>query len=318
MKKIIAVIGAGNIGTRHLQAILKCQEPCDVFAVEPSEVAIAKAQKILQEQYGRVTFCSKVTQLPKNLEVVIVAVSSKIRRKIVEELLIHSNVKYLILEKVLFPQVEDYIAVKQMLEKTNTKAWVNCVRRSWPYTKRLQELFSNSEHISMYVSGNMWGIGCNTIHYIDWLSAITQSDLIPVFDISEIDDEIIASKRTGYVEFTGKLFVKLGTHNLQLTSEHGVFDGFHITIEDDNILCTLREIGDKGTNIIRNYITGENIIEEYECPYQSNLTNRIIFSLLTEGKCALVGYEQSMRQHIPMIKAFLEKMGKENGYCNIT
>lgn len=315
---VIAVIGAGNIGTRHLQAILKCQEPCSIFAVEPSENARAKAQQTLAEQQERVTFCSEIAQLPRGLEVVIVAVSSKVRRQIVEELLAHATVKYLILEKVLFPQVEDYIAVKELLEQTGTKAWVNCVRRSWPYTKRLQELFAQSKQVSMHVSGNMWGIGCNTIHYVDWLCAITQSDLVPVFDISKLDDEILESKRSGYVEFTGDLFAKLGTHSLQLTSKQGTFDGFHITIEDDAITCTMREIGDKGTNIIRNRTTGEEVVEEYECPYQSNLTNRIVSPLLTEHVCPLVEYEQSMREHIPMIQAFLEKIGTDSGYCNIT
>lgn len=315
---IIAVIGAGNIGTRHLQAILKCQEPYNIFAVEPSENARAKAQQALAEQQDRVTFCSEIAQLPRVLEVAIVAVSSKVRRQIVEELLAHATVKYLILEKVLFPQVEDYIAVKELLEQAGTKTWVNCVRRSWPYTKRLQELFAQSKQVSMHVSGNMWGIGCNTIHYVDWLCAITQSDLVPVFDISKLDDEILESKRFGYVEFTGDLFATLGTHSLRLTSKQGTFDGFHITIEDDAITCTMREIGDKGTNIIRNRTTGEEVVEEYECPYQSNLTNRIVSLLLTEHVCPLVEYEQSMREHVPMIQAFLEKIGTDSGYCNIT
>ena len=235
-----------------------------------------------------------------------------------EELLAHATVKYLILEKVLFPQVEDYIVVKELLEQTDTKAWVNCVRRSWPYTQRLQELFAQSKQVSMHVSGNMWGIGCNTIHYVDWLCAITQSDLVPVFDISNLDDEILESKRSGYVEFTGDLFAKLGTHSLQLTSKQGAFDGFHITIEDDAITCTMHEIGDKGTNIILNHATEEKVVEEYECPYQSNLTNRIVSPLLTENVCPLVGYKQSMREHIPMIQAFLEKIGTDSGYCNIT
>lgn len=222
------------------------------------------------------------------------------------------------MKKSYFLDIEDYVTINELLEKTGTKAWVNCVRRSLPYTKRLQELFSHSKEIHMHVSGNLWGIGCNTIHYVDWICAITKSYLIPVFDISKLDNEILASKRPGYVEFKGSLFAKLGLHSLQLTSYKGIFNGFDITIEDEKIKYTLHEVGDKGTNVIYDKLTGEKLIEEYEYPCQSNLTNRVISSLLIKKVCPLVEYEQSMRQHIPMIEAFLKKIGTSIDYCNIT
>lgn len=318
MNATVAVIGAGNIGTRHLQAILKCSEVERIFAMEPSAQAVEKARQALGEEQGRVTFCSETAQLPPALDVVIVAVNSMVRRQIVEQLLAAVHVRYLILEKVLFPRVEDYEAVRQLLERTGTSAWVNCVRRSWPYTRRLQELFANSERVSMQVSGNLWGIGCNTIHYVDWLCAITKSDLVPVFDYSRLDNEILESKRSGYVEFTGELSATLGAHTLRLISWQGVFDGFHITLEDSTKLCTLREVGDRGVNIIRDRATGAEQTEEYECPYQSNLTNRVLSTLLSKNVCPLVGYEQSARQHIPMIQTFLKKLGTKSDVCNIT
>lgn len=318
MKAAIAVIGAGNIGTRHLQAILKCQEPCDIFAVEPNEQARDKSQEILGEQRNRVKFCSELYELPGALDIVVVAVSSMVRRKIVESLLEHVKVRFLILEKVLFPQIEDYAAIKALLDRTGTKAWVNCVRRAWPYTQRIQELFAQSKQVIMHVSGNMWGIACNTIHYVDWLCAVTQSDLVPEFDISRLDDEILKSKRSGYVEFTGELSVVMGNHTLVLTSNKGNFDGFVITVDNGEILCTLREHEDKGICTIYDRVTGKKTEEEYECPYLSNLTNRLVSMLLKEQSCPLVEYEQSVRQHIPMIQAFLRKLGTDSGYCNIT
>ncbi len=318
MNSTVVVIGTGNIGTRHLQAILKCEEPCDIYAVETSLAAQNKARETLGTLCQRVFFCDSISKLPEMLDVVVVAVSSKARRQVTEELLEHRTVRYLILEKVLFPQVEDYIAVQHLLKQTGTKAWVNCVRRSWPYTRRLQDLFSQSKQVSMKVNGNMWGLACNTIHFVDWLSAIMRVNEKPTFDISQLDDEILESKRCGYVEFSGTLLATLGANTLQLISREGIRGGLSTTLESECVTCHIEEMGDRGENSIYNRITGEIITENFECPYQSNLTNRIVSELLTKGTCALVEYDQSMEQHIPMIQAFLKKMGATDGYCNIT
>lgn len=318
----IAVIGIGNIGTRHLQAISKMTEDIHLFAVDPSEESIQKSKNIFFRTEGRiiqdVSYLEDIVALPSELAVAILAVSSAVRRKVLEELLERCTVRYMILEKVLFPREEDYYAVAELLKKHNVKAWVNCARRSWNYTQVLKGYFSGSEKVTMSVDGKMWGLACNTIHYIDLLSYLTDCDEVPQIDISYLDEKIIPSKRTGYVEFTGKLYVKIGTHSLRLISIPGEFQGFKIVIENDILCCNISEKGTEGINLKDNLYTGERVKEYFKVPFQSELTTQIISHILNTGNCELTPYSYSAKQHISMIRAFIKKIDNGTNYCNIT
>lgn len=318
MSAKVVVIGAGNIGTRHLQAILKCGESLEIFAVEPNKDAQKKSQEILGKISSRISYFIEIDELPKTIDIAIVAVNSGVRRQAVEQLLAYSSVKYMILEKVLFPYVKDYPEVEELLRNHDVKTWVNCARRSWPYTQTLKEYFCESSTISMCVRGNMWGLGCNSIHFIDFLSHLT-GRLDPVnIDISGLDDTIIPSKRSGYVEFTGELNVQIGPHNLKLISSQGVFDGFDIDIKSERIECHIKEKESSGVNFITNLSFGTCREELFEVPFQSSLTTQVLTNLLLTGTCPLTLYNDSIRLHVPMLRAFAEKLNGGSEYCNIT
>lgn len=314
----IAVIGAGNIGTRHLQAILKYDDPLQIFALEPSKDAQKRSQDVLGDISSRISYLNEVNELPKAIDIAILAVSSGVRRQAVEQLLAHGSVKYMILEKVLFPYVKDYPEVEELLRRYTVKTWVNCARRSWPYTRVLKAYFRESSKISMCIRGNMWGLGCNTIHYIDLLSHLT-SCLGPLcVDISGLDDTIISSKRTGYVEFTGELNVQIGSHTLKLVSSQGVFDGFAIDIKSERIECCIKEKGSSGINSITDLSLGTCRQEPFEVPFQSSLTTQVVADLLRTGTCSLTPYNDSIKLHVPMLRAFAEKLNGGSEYCNVT
>ena len=205
----VAVIGAGNIGTRHLQAIAKCDEDIELYAVEPVLEAAERSQEMVlnmpERRVQSIHYCDNIEKLPLAVDAAVIATGSLARRKVTEQLLAHASVKYLILEKVLFPCIEDYHAVGQLLVEKGVTAWVNCVRRSWPYMQTLKDRIGGKTPVTMSVEGNMWGIACNTIHYLDTLAWFTECDAPIEFDIGGLDDDVIDSKRSGYVEFTGEL-----------------------------------------------------------------------------------------------------------------
>lgn len=129
--KNVAIIGAGNLGSRHLQALALTDIPLAVQVVDPSEKSLDVAKERWQEMpinplVERVTFHKELDELNGNFDVVIVATSSKPRRAVVEKLLAKNKVRYMILEKVLFPRLSDYEDVGRLLERHNVKAWVNC------------------------------------------------------------------------------------------------------------------------------------------------------------------------------------------------
>lgn len=320
----IAVIGAGNIGTRHLQAITKCREDIRIYAVEPVPAAVEKSREMIKNTEGKhiqdVTYCASIDELPEQIAAAIVATGSMARRAVTEQLLAHADVSYLILEKVLFPRVADYSAVGELLRARGVKAWVNTVRRSWPAFRALKERFDWSGPISLSVEGTMWGLGCNTIHFLDLLYWLGGCKGEVSFDISGLDDGVISSKRSGYIEFTGELRASVGDDRLTCISHRAetIVPGFVIDIQSPQAACRIEETPSDAIITITETASGRTWSEPFEVSFQSSLTNGVISDLLNTGDCALAPYEESARLHVPMIEAFLQKLDNGSDCCNIT
>jgi len=119
--KRICIIGAGNIGSRHLQGLKKITSPLSITVFDPSAESLSTARQrydqIPSSLNHEINFLQTMEDLPKNIDLAIIATSSNVRRKVTEELLKNSTVKYLILEKILFQKAQDYKAIKKQIKK---------------------------------------------------------------------------------------------------------------------------------------------------------------------------------------------------------
>ena len=90
-KKNIAIIGLGEIGSRHLQALADINIACSLFAVDPSMKSTSVAKSRFQENLSNheldINFLNSVDDLPKQLGLVIIATTSDIRLNVLESLL---------------------------------------------------------------------------------------------------------------------------------------------------------------------------------------------------------------------------------------
>ena len=125
----VAVIGCGGIGKRHLQSLLKFQPALDIFAVDSSPEALAETETLLSEFSTQMSYLTSLDELPSEITLAIVATSSAPRLAITEILLARASVEFLILEKVLFSEVDAYARAQEVIDRTDTKVWVNCPRR---------------------------------------------------------------------------------------------------------------------------------------------------------------------------------------------
>ena len=199
--KKIAIIGAGNLGSRHLQALALTEIPLAVQVVDPSTESLDIAKKRWNEMpenliVKNLSFHENISDLNPDLDVVIVATSSKPRCTVIKQLLSNCRVRYMILEKVLFPQLADYDEVQRLIDDKNVKVWVNCGRRNTSFYKKMRDLFNSEKNITMNVSGDNWGLGGNTIHMLDTYAFITAQKIF-TFDTENLDKNCINSKRGG-------------------------------------------------------------------------------------------------------------------------
>ena len=207
-KSIVVIIGAGQLGSRHLQGVLKANVEIKVYVVEPleqsREVAATRANEI--SHHHELVFCSNINEIPQNIDLVIVATNSNVRFKVLTELLGHARVETLILEKVLFQLEKEYHDALALLEKHNVNCYVNHPRRMQDFYKNLRDQLNHLSGESIVISayGVNWGLGCNGLNLSD-LFCYLLDDRIANYETKCLDTQIIKSKRSGYYEFTGTL-----------------------------------------------------------------------------------------------------------------
>ena len=305
----ILLIGAGQLGSRHLQGLLKFQKKQFIYVLDRSEdsLTVAKERAAEIESLHIVNYVSEWDNIPTELDLVIVATGANVRAKLVTKLLKICNVKNLVLEKILFQDLKSYSEIGNLIKSSGTPAWVNHPRRMFEHYKDLKnKIAANGEFVRFQIFGGNWDLACNALHFIDLISFLSGSEVLNL-DFKEIDNNIIKSKRPNYIELTGSLSGVLKNGNcFNISSLDGDYEDITITVLTKSSRWIIQE-GDAQRTI---YLGKENnfneIIESFTNEYQSSLTTKIINDILIEGDTSLPNYDEACSSHIPFIKGALE------------
>ena len=134
MKKIF-IIGAGQLGSRHLQALKNITIPLDINVIDPSK----KSLDIAKQRYdsikiidnNNVSYYESINDVDSLsiVDLVIIATASNVRFQATIQLLNKFSVKTIIFEKILFNNPKDYSKIHKLLKSKNVSAFVNCTMR---------------------------------------------------------------------------------------------------------------------------------------------------------------------------------------------
>ncbi len=304
----VAIIGAGQLGSRHLQGLKGAASPLAITVMDSSKDSL----QVSKERYEAVStvgektinYVSSMQELPKELDLVIIATGSKPRAAIIKSLLENCSVKYLVLEKVLFPTLNEYKEIETLLKAKQVRCWVNCPRRMFGMYKHIKETIDTTKPIYMTNADEDWGLCCNAIHMIDLFLYLTEETSYSV-ETKYLNKEIEDSKRGGYIEMTGTL--KILTHKgneLTLISEHNFSGEKNFLIENGDNLYGISE--GEGFSF-------HNKKFDYAMPYQSQLTGVLADEILKTGGCSLTPYQTSVLYHKPFIEAMLVRYNEIKG-----
>lgn len=302
----IVLIGAGNIGRRHLQGLMLSNVSYSIHVVDPFPQSLATAKKDiddLDKGHHTVFYHSALNAIPSSVDIAIIATAADIRMTVLRELLSLSSIRYLILEKVLFQRLEDFEEAAQLLKSKQVKAFVNCPRRYFPHYQKLHAA-AFSEDWTMRVSGSNWGLACNAIHFIDlynYLSGNTPSR----FDTSNLEEQIVPSKRPGFIELNGKLQCTDNRFSVECLTE----EGHPITVELRN--ATQHIVIHEGKGQIDGFASA------YEALPLSKMAHLPVEQLLLNANCELTPYSISAALHKPFVSALMQfaknKIDLKNG-----
>ncbi|PKN70918.1 MAG: oxidoreductase [Deltaproteobacteria bacterium HGW-Deltaproteobacteria-12] len=302
--KSIFIVGAGQLGSRHLQALKAVKSPLDITVIDPSALSLKIAQEryegIAGEKTHRVRYLCEIPRSFDAVDIAIIPSTSNVRREIIEGILSRGHVQNMILEKLLFNHRDDYFRVNDLLESKAVKTWVNCSMRTMPFYAGLKSLFQGSQFFYT-VTGSQFGLITNAVHYIDHMAYLS-GELSYQLDSSLLDYPPIASKRQGFLELNGTLSVKFtngctGTFTCFREGASPVM----VAIASPDVLVMSKEWEGKALISKKSENWKWNEVDS-PIPYQSQMTSDVVTSILTKGTCNLVEYDDSLKIHLTLLE----------------
>lgn len=144
----------------------------------------------------------KIDNLRSSYNIVILATPSGPRAELISQLIKKTKVENWLLEKVLSNSLSGLEQISSTLSNTN-KAWVNTPRRFSSFYRTMKRVVSLKDPINILIDSCQFDLGCNSIHFLDLLAWLNNSNLVSVD--SEIHGDWYDSKRKGYKEFKGEV-----------------------------------------------------------------------------------------------------------------
>lgn len=314
MKKI-AIIGVGQIGSRHLQGLASSIDPLDIYAIDPGEASRTTAAKrwaeVAQSNITHQThFASNISELPDKLDLVIVASTSKVRLNVIEEFFESHTTSALILEKFLFANLDDYKIASEILEKKGIPTWVNCPMRLFPAMQWIKRDLTSSEKLKMNVTGSGWGLGTNAIHFLDLFAYFCESERFST-QTFELSTEIRDSKRTGYVEVDGKCSYDSGNGDELFMESLPEGDlPIKIEIKQGSNYWQIVKLADRLDWFFANDQSVEHGPLQLPAPFQSQLTSDMVDEICATGKSGLTPWRDSFALHTTILSDFIANFPK--------
>ena len=307
----VCLIGCGGVGKRHLEAMLKVKNDINIEVVEPN---IENTPTTLVGQ--NINYFSKIEDVSNNIDICLIATTANVRKKVILELVSKKNVKFMILEKVVFQNEKDFDEILKLFEEKNIKSWVNCHLRAQPIYKELKTQSIISYDTTMtYEYSDDFTLSSSAIHILDLFSYLCDDYDLEIQDIVT-DTELKSSRHSGCIDFNGYMKVKSTNGYELVVKKRDAHFGEHLTIYHNDLTVRSSE-GDDPDNRI-------GFVQDKKIPYvwQSSLTNSYIDDIIEKSDCDLSTLENSAKLHKIMLKSFRnllkEKYNREVVDCPIT
>lgn len=314
MKKRILVVGFGGMGCRHAQSLHNAGY--EVTIIERNKHIIQPSLNNIQKNKEDFIFIESLDELSGFYDLAVVATSSE-PRFIITRNLITYGIKKFLLEKIVFQNQKQFDEIINLMNSQKVEIFTNFVNR---YVENYQilksDLRKNEAPLKMTVSGNLFGLGCNSIHYVDLFRFLTERSLES--NHFKLEEDSAGNKRgMQYKEFYGKMtFSNQYGDFLNIHADPNFSNEILISLHYQNICLIINE----NLQIVQkfNFDTGLTKTEPLYLHYTSTLTSRIVDDII-KGKCVLSDVKETYYDHLLLFNIFNTTLGlSPNEKCPIT
>jgi hypothetical protein len=307
---VVLIVGAGQLGSRHLQGLAKCSHPLRVYVVDVNPDALQVAQQRWFDVSDAkstdkvVSFHSGIEESSKSVDVAIVSTTARKRVNLVTLIRQHIAVRYWLLEKVLV-QSSYELRKLQLAFESDSRVWVNTPRRMLAWHKLIGDKLVKNAPLHLRVTGKAWGLACNSVHFLDMLAWFSGESLTQI-STDGLAKKWIEAKRPGNREVMGELVAQFsGGSTATLAVEPGELSDlwYQFDLEDSGFTWRIDE--EMGVAV-----RSDGLSIPGRLPYQSEVTPLLVDQLLSTGQCELPTLATSAEIHRVFLDAMLDHWRK--------
>lgn len=328
MKKKLLLVGCGQLGSRHLQAIASLESVSEIHIVDPSPLSLELGKKRIGEISDRnkniqFFWYNEMNKAVQGGDLCILATQAKGRENLIKAAVDLLGYRRFLVEKIVTQSVAAYGDLLEFCKARSINIWVNCQTRTYNIHKRIKSLLDPTEPFFMADFGGNHGLACNGIHYADlFLFYDGGNEIIPVG--SRIDPILHPSKRGKDVfDLSGTLMAKSKTGRdcvISYAPNHVAPDCVALSSSRykfivDHIGKTVFESSAENKWSWAQYPIDENLAISF-------LDKKIVSDILLTGTCELPGLSECLPSHKYILESLLPHfnnlLGVQNNSCPAT
>ncbi len=296
----ILLFGVGQLGSRYLQGLASSKIPLNIYIYDVSQrsidLAVTRWHEVQSNQsLHTLVVLQYLDQLPKSIDLSIITTTADARLTAVQNVVEHTSVRYWILEKVLAQSIDTITSIGKLLSDSQG-SWVNTPRRLFSWYAKIKEASSFIGPIKLYLSGDSWGLACNSVHYLDLLAWWSGEKLVSV-QVSRKNYQWIPSKRPNNWELEGELRATFSSGSTAVLISRPNTSNNPIKVCDSTTTVFIDESSGCAEISNASPIYGQIMM-------QSEITANLVEAILNGGKCNLPSLEESSQLH----QVFLSEM----------
>lgn len=196
----ILLVGCGEIGSRHLQAVVRLPQVTRVEIVDPRPEAWALGRARVADVPDRcpateLRWLSALEEASPGGALCIVATQAEGRSRLVREVAEQLGYRAFLLEKIVTQSVREIEELVAYVRQRELSVWVNFMTRAYPVFQRVKQRLDPEEPIFFSSVGGNRGLATNGMHDADLFACLDGASRIEPAGCALVDPILHPSKR---------------------------------------------------------------------------------------------------------------------------
>jgi predicted dehydrogenase len=279
----ILIVGTGNLGKRHLQALSYLKNDFEVFCYDAFEEARNSVAPFCVENKITIDNLIVLDTLDAALDiitvntVVIVVTTAKGRAGLLKDLFLKFP-KAIISEKPICQTLEEYEELMALSHTYKVPVYVNFIAHMQSFYQEIKSEVKGLSNFVFYSNMPKWGIACVGIHHFElltWMFDVSRFSIVNNGDYIQVYDQ----KRKGFQDMAGAVILRTDNNNLCVIN-NSEFEGLAtIQINTEQKCWTIYEL-QKVMTVVDKELPGKVDVRVLDYKYVSQYTHLLVTSIM--------------------------------------